>query len=357
VKADAGPLWGAAWVWFACTYGQTRADRELNALLGPVVTLHDAPLIMYEAATCAVGGDTLLADLAASDPRFHEIEFWTGSRQVAVQDLDGAQTTLTRAYGWHPAWPAVINSLANLYLTAEDFQTALEFYERSIALVPGTGESLLGRVRALSYLGRSEEAIARATELLPIGPPGDAYYWRAWNENRLDRLEPAWEDVEAARRLWVNSEVLKLAGLVAYRRRELDIARDRFESALKIPGNSDCEVVFDLAGVNVELASWNVGANLYASAATCFDQLRAGLAAEIAKLQQSGGNPDRVGRQVSSREEQRAGALRLQIQSWFNGAVANLQLGRREAARDLAEKVQEDDQFGARAKEILKRIQ
>jgi hypothetical protein len=42
--------------------------------------------------------------------------------------------------------------------------------------------------------------------------------------------------------------------------------------------------------------------------------------------------------------------------SWFNTAVAYYSLSRKEEARQFAEKVAADDQFGERAKEILTRL-
>ena len=353
--ADDDALSGVAWLWFTCAYAPTRGDRDFASMLAPITKLHDSRLMLYEAATCAVGGDARQKQLADADPRFHELDFWFGSQQISQQKLDDAEQTLTRAYEWHPEWPAVINSLANLSLTAEDFQGALDLYEKSIALVPGMSDSLLGRVRALSYLGRYQEGIARATELLPIGPPGDAYYWRAWNRNQSDAIEDAWTDIQAAERVWHNNEVLKLAGMIAYRRRELDIAATKFEGALQIEGN-DCEARFALSGVRIELNAWAEAASQYDRTSTCLENARAQLAVEISQLQKSDGNPQRIARQIAHREQQRAAALRMQTQAWFNSAVANLQLGQKDKARDLADKVKDDEQFGARAREILARV-
>jgi hypothetical protein len=46
----------------------------------------------------------------------------------------------------------------------------------------------------------------------------------------------------------------------------------------------------------------------------------------------------------------------MEVQSWFNGAAANLQLNRKDEARQLAGKIVDDEQFGARAREILARV-
>ena len=356
LHAADNPLWAVAWEWFSCTYSPSRAESELALLSAPTGALKDEPLVVYQTLICSDG--TEVANLSAfvdAHPRFREVDFWIGNRRVARQDLDGAQALLTKAYEWHPAWPAALDVLANLYLTAEEFQTSLDLYERSIALLPGVADPLLGRIRALSYLSRHEEAIHRATELLPIGSASDAYFWRAWNQFQLGAIEDAWTDVQSAERLWRNNEVLKLAGIIAYRRRELPVAKVKFAGAIDID-SQDCEARFDLAGVHIELSEWTDGADEYARTVACEDSARSRMAQEIERLHQSGGAPERVARQVARREAMRAAALRTQVQSWFNGAVANLQLNRLDEARRLAEKIEDDEQFGARAKEILARV-
>ena len=42
--------------------------------------------------------------------------------------------------------------------------------------------------------------------------------------------------------------------------------------------------------------------------------------------------------------------------SWYNTAVAYFSLSRKDEARQFAEKVSADEQFGERAKEILSRL-
>jgi tetratricopeptide (TPR) repeat protein len=208
----------------------------------------------------------------------------------------------------------------------------------------------------LSYLGRHEDAIRRSTELLQTPYlPGDAYYWRAWNEDKLDRLDEAWADVEHAERLWRNSDVFKLAGLVAYKRHELEIAQLRFNTSLAL-NPDDCEARFYLASVQVDLAAWPSAADSFAVSAMCLDGTQSRLAAEVERLRRSDGRPDRIARQIARREAERATTLRLLAQSWFNGAVSNLHLDRQDDARRLAEKLVDDEQFGARAKEILSRL-
>ncbi|HEX4347028.1 MAG TPA: hypothetical protein VHZ73_05615 [Vicinamibacterales bacterium] len=355
-RADSDPLSAAVWISFSCTNNQNRDARTRDALLAPLTTLKSAPIVEYQLLVC-LPADKDLADFQDAHGNYHEVDFWIGQRNIAAQLLDEAEQRFESAYKWHPAWPSAMTSLAALLMTAEEFEAALDMSDRVLAIAPNTADAKLNRLRALSYLGKNDAAIDQATTMIATNAmPSDAYYWRAWNENQKDELEPAWADVETAERMWHNNEVLKLAGMVAYRRHELQVSKAKFESVLQIPGPADCDVLFDLADVNIELSSWEAGAGRYAETAACIDGARRALAGEIAKLQESGGAPDRIGRQVARREAMRAAALRMQVQSWFNGSVAYLQLHRNDDARRFAEHVVDDQEFGERAREVLARI-
>ena len=58
----------------------------------------------------------------------------------------------------------------------------------------------------------------------------------------------AWDDVETAAKFVRNAGVPKLAGIIAYRRKQLDVARAKFEESYKI-GRDDCETGFYLGCV------------------------------------------------------------------------------------------------------------
>jgi tetratricopeptide (TPR) repeat protein len=355
-QADEDAWSAAAWVWFACSNSQNPSDREPDALVAPLARFREALLVEYEVATCSGGHDQPLDDLLAREPRFHEVEYWLGLLDIRGAHLDEAETRLTSALEWHPRWPLAIVSLAALYMTAEDFQAALDRYDSALALVPDSADALIGRVRALSYLDRHADAIASANNLLASQRlPGEAYYWRAWNEVSLDRLEDGWRDVEQARRLWVNAEVEKLGGIVAYKRKQLEVARSRFEAARTLRGN-DCETLFDLGTVHAELGAWRSSVSVLADAATCLEKSRSALAAEIAEIRASQAPEDRKGRQIARREQEIVTADRMLVQSWFNTAVAYFNLSNQADARSFAERVVSDEQLGERARALLSRI-
>ena len=239
--ADDDALFADTWVWFSCSQSTDRAAKNYDVMLTPLVRFKAAPIALYQAAVCTGLDRAKLEAIQTDDPRFREMDYWLGMSdlgaispssliQLSTPRVDLAQEHLSRAYGWHPAWPVLITSLGGLYMTAEAFDSALDVYDKELSLLPAYPDGLLGRVEALSYLARYDDAIAAATTLLQAQAfPGEAYYWRAWNQLRVPRLEESWADVQLAERLWVNADVSKLAGIIAYQRHELEVAKGRLK--------------------------------------------------------------------------------------------------------------------------------
>ena len=77
---------------------------------------------------------------------------------------------------------------------------------------------------------------------------------------------------------------------------------------------------------------------------------------EIEEIRASNDPPARKARKIARREQSIAVGRRWIATSWFNTAVAYFNLSRKAEAREYAEKVSSDEQFGPRAKELLARI-
>ncbi|HWF85311.1 MAG TPA: hypothetical protein VG222_10700, partial [Vicinamibacterales bacterium] len=268
-----------------------------------------------------------------------------------------ADALLERAYTWHPRWPAVTNALGSVALTAEEFERSAEFFDRTLAVVPRHPEGLLGKVRALTYMGRHDEAIAAVDQLLALEHwyIGDARYWRALNEAQLGRNDDAWTDIEAAAKLLINAQVPKLAGLIAYRLHHFDVSQAKFEES-QSRDPADCETGFYLGIVLSDERLWPKSAEVLIGTATCLQAAQTRLAEEIETIRASNDPPDRKDRQIAKREQKIVEARRMLATSWFNTAIAYFNLERKVEARQFAEKVEADDEFGARARDLLSRI-
>jgi tetratricopeptide (TPR) repeat protein len=341
---------------FSCAYNVPTREN-VDVWLGQTERFRDAPLVRFKIATCGSYDSGGLESLSAADPRFVEIDYFTGLRAILAGKLDDALPPLQRAYAWHEQWPAIAHSIATVYFTAEEFDEALVFYDRTLALAAGHPDALLGKAKALTYLGRSADAVAAVDQLLALERwyVGDARYWRAVNEVQQSRYQEAWTDVELAAALLVNAQVPKLAGVIAFRMQQLDTALAKFEEAR--PRNpADCETIFYSGVVRGELQQWTEVTAALPAAADCLEASNRQLASEIAAQRVSGDPPAKTARQIAKREQTIAQQERMLAQSWFNTAVAYYNLRQKAEARQFAEKVAADSQFGERAREILKRL-
>ena len=161
--------------------------------------------------------------------------------------------------------------------------------------------------------------------------------------------------METAAKFVRNAGVPKLAGIVAYRRKQLEVARAKFEESYKI-GRDDCETGFYLGVVHAELGTWPATAIVLTETSACLEKAERTNLKEIDEFRAADMPADRKDRQIKKREQQIANGRRMMAQSWFNIAVASYNLGQKDEARQYAEKVAADDQFGERARDLLNRL-
>src|SRR5262245_30503643 len=357
LRDAAGSEVAAAYTWlsFACGTTEFRSQSRED-ILAPTTSFADTPLIQYRSASCRAFEEERLQTLQKAEPRFREIDFALGRALVARQKLDAAEAAFDRAYQWHPAWPTLTLSIANVAMTAEEFDRALTMYNETLTHEGKAVDALLGKVRALTFLARNEEAIAAVDEMLAERwYVGDGRYWRAVNETRLERYDEAWIDIELAARLLVNAEVPKLAGIIAYMRKELEVSRGKFDESLR-RNNRDCETGYYLGLVLAEGQQWPRAIEIIPSAARCLQDAEAHLLAEIDQIRGGDDPPARKARKIAKREQNIATGRRWMATSWFNTAVAYYNLSRPADARPYAEKVADDEQFGTRARDLLSRL-
>jgi tetratricopeptide (TPR) repeat protein len=349
----------SAYVWLAYACETSSARIEISEILAPIDAeraMSDLPLLAFRRAICLGVDAGAVEALAAREPRFAELAYFRGLVASAERKLDEAEARYREAYGWRATWPAATLLIANVAMTGEEFATALEFYEKTLDLAPSFPDALLGKLRSLSYLERHEDALAVADELLALHRyPGDAYYWRAANELQLNRLDAAWSDIESADKAMVNSDVPKLAGVIEMRRRELDVARRKLETARQRNPN-DCEAGYYLQLVLGDLAKWPALVEVAVGTAGCLDDAEAFARQDIDRIGASTLPEARKARQIARRRQQIESAVRMRATCWYNAAVANFNLSRPEEARRYADKVAGDEQFGERARDLAGRI-
>ncbi len=360
--ANDSPLFGYVWLSFSCAY-RSGGEEGVESLLRRTSSWRDTTLLVYRAATCRGGDRTTLQELLAAHPRFVELRYVAGQQAVDGGLIDEAIAMWLPAYQWRSRWPALSQALAEAYLGIDEWDRALAFYDRALELTADEAAALLGKARALTYLGRHHEALAVLDRLLALNGwyPGDARYWRALNETQLERYEAAWADIERAATLIVSADVSKLAGIIAHRLGRPEVARGKFEEAWRRNG-TDCEVGVHLSIVQSGLRAWSGALEALGRTATCLETVDRQLRAEIARLRATAEAPRAPGatarqaRDVAAREQRLATGERLLATVWFNSAVASYYSARMDDARRFAELVVADDEFGPPARTLLARI-
>jgi tetratricopeptide (TPR) repeat protein len=355
-RADEDELAAYLWVTFNCHHNSP-TNAQVDALVDAVPRWMDTALIHFGLAICTAPRLEMLERLLADDPRFGEVIVFKGLQSMVAGDLDGAEAELVRANDWRPRWPAVTSLRGSVFMTAEDFEAAADMYGRTLAIVPDHVEAMLGRIRALTYLGRHQEALDGVDGLLALDGwyVGDAHYWRAMNQLRLDRVDEAWASIEHAAQLITNAEVPKLAGIIAAQRQQLQAARMKFEESRE-RNAFDCETVFYLGVVLSEERRWADSVEALTAAAACLGESMNNLEADIARLTAAKMAPDRRTRLIARREQRIAAEARTRATAWFNAAVGSYNLSRFADARRYAEHVAADAQFGDRARNLLERL-
>src|SRR5206468_5743255 len=104
-------------------------------------------------------------------PRFTEGAFFLARLDVANAQNTGApraRDLLAEAYKRFPKSSSITYLTANYNQLLGDCREALRYYDETIALKPAHEDALLGRTMCLTYLKRSDEAIAQATRMIEM---------------------------------------------------------------------------------------------------------------------------------------------------------------------------------------------
>ncbi len=305
------------------------------------LAMHRAPLIQFRAGICGQGSAAIgsqVAPLRASNPRwvdtlpFEARAAMVGSRERGI-DLYKAAELLSAAHEAFPTSVAITMTWAQNNLSLAEFDRALEGFGEVLAMAPTHRDAMLGRLTSLSYALRHEDAVATATRMIELGTwhQGDAYYWRAWNRYNLKTYDPAWTDVEMATTLLSNTSVYTLAGLIAYSRRALPTALERFDRAFQID-STNCDAVWMAGLIHVEQQAWSPATPKFSKAMACYAQAASIARSDLAALEASPrpeaqkARPRERLRQTINVSDERAG------QSAFNAAQGFARTGQKTSA-------------------------
>lgn len=320
------------------------------------------PILRYRRATCGAWDRKALEALARDVPEFTEAHLFLGEVALAAGTLRTAERHLQQAVAAIPGLTAGHILLGHVYLAMEDVEAAREAYHNVAEAVPGHREALLGEAKALSYLGRSGDAVVVLDRMIQLGTwyMGEAHYWRGWNRYRLKLFDAANDDVLAARnRLPMDPQVDKLAGLVALARNEVERAEREFRAAVEHVtgrGQRDCDAGYYLASTLVMLRQWPEGASRFASAAPCYAQDETVARERVSEIAASDLPQERKARLTQAKLAQIDGLQAQQARAWFNAAVGYTNSGQPDKARPLAERAAEHPALAEQAQALLARL-
>jgi tetratricopeptide (TPR) repeat protein len=305
--------------------------KQLNA--DELVARHaGSTLIRYRLALCRLGPSGTFSSIRETDARWAETTYFDGRTAATSRapNLRRGIDFLTQATAAFPESPAMLIALAHAERGYGDLEPALKSYDGVLGMVPTNREALLGRVITLSYLHRPADAIETATHMIDLGTwlLPDAYYWRAWNRYQLKALDEAWDDIERAVKMSANTNVFTLAGVIAFDRKELDTAKDRFQRARDMD-QTNCLAHSYLALVHATQNAWAEATPIFSTAMTCFVGAAAQARRQLAALEASSDDPVYVGRLAADRRKTIEESDRKAAQAAYNAAQGFARAGQR----------------------------
>lgn len=249
------------------------------------------PLLVYRTAICGMISRSSLEQVRQQVPRFVEASYFLGRLALALAQQNGpgkARELLGEAYARFPRSPSVTYLSANLDRLVGDCKGAMRFFDETIALKSRHEDALLGRTICLTYLKRTDEALAAATRLIDLHSDNfvQGYYWRAWNYRFLHRLAPARADIESAKAEAASGDILTLAGMIEHDQDDLAPAEYDLNGALKMSGGSaNCTAMWYLGLVHTKQQRWLDSAAAFEHAMSCYEARVALDRASLAKFQ------------------------------------------------------------------------
>jgi tetratricopeptide (TPR) repeat protein len=322
-----------------------------------------SPLIRARAATCSGAAARLLDDVLRDEPRLRELHLFLGERALGRGTLRTAERHLLTALEEIPQLMSAKLVLGHIYLGMEDIESAFKAYHEVTTAVPGQRDAMIGEAKALSYLDRSDEAIAVLDQMVRLGSwyLGDAHYWLGWNRLHLKQFDLANDEVIAARKYMpMDPLVDKLSGRVALARNEIERAEREFRTAVEhFAGRQtrDCDTNYYLASVLVMQKKWPEGAQWFSQVVPCYVEDEQAARRKIEEITAADLPDERKVRLVAAKQKGISALQSQQARAAYNGAVAYANLGDKEKARPLAERAAQHPDMADLAQKLLARLQ
>ncbi len=318
----------------------------------------DSTIIKYKLALYLNKDRDLFEAVLEDNSGFQEVYFFLGESAYEGKTLLTAERHFRKAYEIIPKSLSLLVYLAGIHFALEEYDESIGFYEEALHLAPEYREALLGKGICLGYMGKHEYAILTLKKLIEMGRyyMGEAYFWLAWNQNELGRIEEAEDNVKKTENYLVGDiGVLALQGIIAYKLGKLDDSETYLKQALTLQKNH-CESIYYLAKIDVLREDWENSGIDYEKAALCYRGLEAGLEARIAEIEKSPLSLERKAKMILKKRAQLRQAAVTKATCFYNGAAGYFNCGMADKALIFAAYAAQDAAFAAKAEELIKKI-
>jgi tetratricopeptide (TPR) repeat protein len=315
----------------------------------------DSFLLTYQEATCPREDEALLSLILAQEPQFYEAAYHLGMLSLGRGNLLQAESHFLKMYEGIPGSPQATILLATIAFSLEEVERSLEFYEKTLVLMPDYRDALLGKAVCLSSLGKAKEAIAVCEKIISLGYwlLGESYYWMAWNQHELKDNEAAGTSIEEAKgRLPTSSEVFTLSGLIAMEREDPAKAEKDFLEALRYdPDGSD--VLYHLGELSARKDDWPNSGLYFEKAGFAYENEGGTLREKIAQVEGSTLAPQRKERLVRKKRARLERLLLSQSTAFYNAAAGYFNSGQKYKALEMAARAVEHPALREKAEELM----
>ena len=315
----------------------------------------DSKFIKFKLSIYPQEKPDVLKDLLQDNPDFYEANYFLGNSALSQGKVLTAENHYKKALEYIPDSTSLIISLTKVYFHMEEFKTCLEYNNLALQLAPAYRDAILGKAMCLSYMGRHEEAIENLDNMIELGKyyMGETYYWLAWNQNELEQLDKARTNITKSRDFLIGHyEVSLLDGIIAYKQKHLDDAKDNFKEALLL-NNQDCESAYYLGKIYAEREDWKYSGSYFEKGGVCNEQTENKIKSKIQEIKEAALSPLRKDKLIKKKKMQLLQNRRTKATCQFNAAASYFNDKEYKKAFLLAEKAAKHPTFKQQAEELI----
>ena len=314
-------------------------------------------LFAFVKATCSEEDPVLLQSFLERRPTFAEAHYFLGNVSLSRGLLVEAEGLYEKAHAAIPESPQVTICLAGVAFAEEDYERCLDFYDKTLALVPGYREAILGKAVSLTSLGRFEEAKPLLEDLIRQGKylMGEAHFWLAWNEHELCREAEASENIGRAKKLLGNSQVYVLSGAIDLGLGDEEGALQNFQEALKYSPH-EAEAFFQLGGIHARRRAWDMSGTYYRMAGEEHEIRSSDFQERLKEIMGSALPEERKARLARRKTAQLEQSLLTGGTAYYNAAAGFINAGEPDKALPCALKAASYPALKGKAEELVRKL-